>query len=150
MCPAFLLVASAILPVAGRADEKPPANSKTIIEIVAGLEKQEYAPIIEVSFDDGVWEVEAYKGDAAFELTVDPSTGEIVNEHRDEGDRKPPADSLSLSEILSAVEKAGFAELNDVSFEGKSWEAEATRDSKKRELRIDGKTGKVIADRADD
>jgi uncharacterized membrane protein YkoI len=105
---------------------------------------------VEISFDDGVWEVEAYKQDTAFEISLDPTSGEVVSEHRDEGDPKPPADAMPLAKIVQALEKAGYSDLNDISFERKSWEVEATRDNQKRELRIDARDGRVISDRVDD
>jgi hypothetical protein len=135
--------------VASRADEKPPVDVKRLLDIVNGLEEMGYTPIVEVSFDDGVWEVEAYKGQAAFELLVNPKTGEVVSEHPDDGDPKPPADALLLSKIIEGLEKAGYSDLNDLSFERQSWEAEATHENERRELRVDPISGKVISDRRD-
>lgn len=97
-----------------------------------------------------MWEVEAYKGETAIELSVNPKTGEVVSEHPDDGDTKPPADALPLSTIIERLEKAGYSDVSDLSFEHQSWEVEATRESKKRELRVDPKSGEVISDRADD
>jgi uncharacterized membrane protein YkoI len=130
--------------------EQPPEGSKTLQEIISGAERSGYGPITEVSFDDGVWEVEAYKGDTAFEVTLDATSGEVVSEHRDDGDTRPPAGSMSLSKIVDALTDAGYQNLNDLSFERKSWEVEATRGNQKRELRVDAKNGKVISDRVDD
>lgn len=139
----------AAIPLAS-ADEKPPADGKKLTEVLASLNDKGYAPIVEISFDDGVWEAEAYKDDTAFEVALDPSTGEVVSEHRDNGDPKPPADSMPLVKMIAALEKAGYENVNDISFEGKSWEVEATRDNQKRELRVDAKDGRVISDRVDD
>lgn len=132
------------------ADERPPGDAKQLVDVAAGLEKSGYGPIVEISFDDSMWEVEAYRGNKAFELNVDPKTGKVASEHPDDGDAKPPADALALSEIIGAVKEAGFANVADISFEGRSWEIEATRDNKKRELHVDPSSGKVISDRADD
>jgi hypothetical protein len=145
----LLLSMLAVVPLA-TADERPPQDGKSLVDVVTTLEEKGYGPIVEISFDDGVWEAEAYKDDTALELTVDPSTGEVVSEHRDDGDPKPPADAMLLSGIVGAVEKAGFADLNDISYEGRSWELEATRDNQKRELRVDPQNGSVISDRVDD
>ena len=141
--------ALAAIPFA-RADEQPPADGKSLLEVIDSVESNGYRPIVEISFDDGVWEVEAYKDDTAFEIAVDPSTGEIVSTHRDDGDTKPPTGSMTLSKIVRSLEKAGYENLNDISFERKSWEVEATRDNQKRELRVDAKDGRVISDRVDD
>lgn len=150
-CIGFWLAVSAVvaISVASRADERLPTDAKQLLEIVTGLEKQGYAPIVEISFDDGVWEVEAYNKENAFELLVDLKSGKVVSEHPDHGGPKPPADALPLSKIIEGLEKAGYSHVNDLSFERKSWEAEATRENEKRELRVDPKSGKVISDRAD-
>lgn len=125
-------------------------RSKTMLEVVKSLEEADYAPITEISFDDGVWEVEAYKADIPYELSVDPQTGEVLSEHRDNADTKPPAKALLLSKIIEGVEKAGYTHLHDISFEHRTWEAEVRRDGMKRELRLDPLSGEVVEDRVDD
>ncbi|HET7634919.1 MAG TPA: PepSY domain-containing protein [Burkholderiales bacterium] len=80
---------TAILPVVALssalafAGDKPPANSKPVSAIASSLEQQGYAPISEISFDDGRWEVEAYKNDQKRELRVDPQTGKILSDRPD-------------------------------------------------------------------
>jgi uncharacterized membrane protein YkoI len=145
----LLLGTLAALPIAN-ADERPPADGMPLLEILSTLEDKGYGPVTEISFDDGVWEAEAYKDDLAFEVSIDPATGEVVSEHRDDGDPRPPAKSVELVKIIQALEKAGYENLNDISFERKSWEVEATRDNQKRELRVDASNGRLISDRVDD
>ncbi len=53
------------------AGERPPADAKPLVEIIKELEARGYAPITEISMDDGVWEVEAYKQNEERELRVD-------------------------------------------------------------------------------
>jgi uncharacterized membrane protein YkoI len=106
--------------------------------------------IVDVSFDDGVLEVEAYKADVPYELALDPQSGEIISEHRDDAYPKPPAKALLLSTIIEGIEKAGYSNVHDISFEHRTWEAEVRRDGMKRELRIDPETGEVVSDRVDD
>jgi uncharacterized membrane protein YkoI len=139
----------AAMPLAS-ADERPPADGTPLFELLEILDEKGYGPVIEVSFDDGVWEVEVYKGDAALEVSVDPAKGEIISEHRDDGDPKPPTDAMPLAKVIAALERAGYTDLNDISFERRSWEVEATRDNQKIELRVDAKDGRVISDRVDD
>ncbi|MGE3637393.1 MAG: PepSY domain-containing protein [Pirellulales bacterium] len=146
----MLLAALAVTPLVAFADDRLPANSKSLLEIVTTLEKAGYGPIVDASFDDGNWEVEVYRKDTAFELLVNPSTGEVVSEHRDDAEAKPPAGAKLLSEIIKNLVDAGYADVNDVSFEGRTWEVEARRDDVKRELRVNPETAEVISDRADD
>ncbi len=61
----------------------PPSDAKPLSEIVSGLERQGYNPVVEIDFDDGRWEVEAYKDRTRYELRVDPRSGDILSERQD-------------------------------------------------------------------
>lgn len=144
------LAAIALAPAVAASSDAQPDGALSIVKIVRTLEKSDYGPIVDVSFDDGVWEVESYKGDASLELTVDPETGKVLSEHRDDADARPPKDSLKLSELLRKLEKAGHTDVEDVSFERRYWEVETHRDGEQHELHVDPKTAEVISDRLDD
>jgi uncharacterized membrane protein YkoI len=146
---ALALIVLAVTPLSGQAEPRPAGTAKTLLEIVTALEKT-YDPIVEVSFDDGAWEVEAFKGDVAYELAVDPVSGAVVSEFRDFGEVKPPAGSQRLSKIISQLTQSGYSEINEISFERINWEVEAVRDNQKRELHIDPKSGAIASDRVDD
>jgi hypothetical protein len=146
----LFVAALAANPLVGQADDTPPAGSLTLFDVAKQLEQSEYDPIVDASFDDGNWEVEVYKDGVAFELLVDPSTGAVLSEHRDDAEAMPPTGSKPLSAIVSILLDGGYTDVNDVSFEGRSWEVEARRDGVKRELRVNPETGEVISDRADD
>jgi len=47
-------------------------------EIIAKLKSLDYTDIGEIEADDGYWSVEARKGDATYEISVDPHTGVIT------------------------------------------------------------------------
>lgn len=128
----------------------PTAEDKPVVEIVQQLEKQGYGPFSEVDFDDGNWEVEVYKDDKAYELTVDGRSGEILSEHRDDDASRPPRDAQPLSKILQALAKADYTRIHDVTFERRYWEVEAFRQGDKYELHVDPTTGEIISQRRDD
>lgn len=130
--------------------DHPAAGDRPIVEIVEQLEQQGYGPFSELDFDDGRWEVEVYKNDAAYELLIDGRSGEILSEHRDDPEPRPPHDAQPLSQILHSLLKAGYADIHDVSLERRYWEIEAFRQGSKRELHVHPVTGEVIADRLDD
>jgi hypothetical protein len=146
----LFITAIAASPLLALADQRPPTDAKPLAEIVAHMEKAGYSPIVEVSYDDGYWEVEAIKDGQPIEAMVDPKSGDIVSEHRDEAEKAPPADSLALSDVIAALAKADYADIDEVSFEGTSWEVEAWHNGVKRELRVDPLTAEVISDRSDD
>ena len=146
---ALLVVSVAASSAAALAQSKKPAG-KTLLEIVAKLEQDGYAPITGVSLDRGQWEIEAQKFRTPLELRVDPASGAIVSEHRDDGDPAPPAGAKKLSEIVRGLVAAGYTDIEEVSFEGRNWEVEATRNGTRRELRVDPTTGSVVSDRVDD
>lgn len=130
--------------------QAPAAGGKPIVEIIEQLEKQGYGPFSELDFDNGNWEVEVYKDDTAYELAIDGRSGEILSEHRDDAEPRPPRDAQPLSKILHGLLKAGYTDIRDVSFERRYWEIEAFREDGKRELHVQPTTGDVISDRRDD
>lgn len=146
----LLLAAVAVSPAAVRSDDVPSADAKSMLEIVQSLEEAGYGPLVDVSFDDGGWEVEAYKGGVSIELAVDPASGDILSEHRDDSEPRPPEGSLKLSEVLAALEKAGHRKFDEASFERRYWEVETHRGDVKYELHVNPKTAEVITERIDD
>lgn len=76
-----VLFASLLIPQAVFAD-KPPGDAKPLSEIILILESQGYGPVVDVEFDDGLWEVEAYRDNTRREVKVDPRSGDIVSNRR--------------------------------------------------------------------
>ena len=58
--------------------ESPPDGALPLSEIVSQLEQAGYDPIVEVEFEDGVWEVEAFKAGQFVEIELDPMSGVIL------------------------------------------------------------------------
>lgn len=83
-------------------------------------------------------------------MTVDPQTAEVLIEHRDDAERKPPQDAKPLSELLSALEEAGFNDVTEASCERRYWEVEASQGAERLELHVDPLTAKVVSQRVDD
>lgn len=54
-----------------------------LCQIVKGVERSGYDPIVEVEFEDEVWEVEAYRYGQLYELTVNPFSGNILSAELD-------------------------------------------------------------------
>ena len=146
---AVLVALVAVSSAAALAQSAKPTG-KTLLEIVAKLEQDGYDPITDVSLDRGQWEIEAHKFGTPLELRVDPASGAIVSEHQDDGDPVPPAGAKKLSEIVRGVVAAGYTGIEEISFEGRSWEVEAVRNGTRRELRVDPTTGSIVSDRVDD
>lgn len=57
---AILALAALLVGVGASAGERPPATAKPLLEIAAAVERAGFAPIVEASFEDGRWEIEAY------------------------------------------------------------------------------------------
>ena len=138
---------AAITVAPGDAPVKGPLPMTAVVE---RLEKDGYSPFTELSMDDGAWEVEVYKDDVPYELTVDPGSGEILSEHRDDSEPRPPQDAKPLSEVLQLLAKAGCEEVDDASFERRYWEFEVLRQDGEHEIHVDPTTGEVVSDRIDD
>lgn len=142
---------AALLPIGHVIGQTATSETKSIVEIVKGLEAEGYGPFSEVSMDHRNWEVEAYKDDVSYELTVDAVSGKVLSEHRDDPDTQPPANSLPLSKVLQKViDDTSYSDIDDVSFERRYWEIEVYKDSQQHELHVDPVTAKVVSDRLDD
>jgi hypothetical protein len=147
----FLLATAVIsAPVVAFTAVQLPGGGKTAAEVVALLEQQGYGPFHEISFDDGGWEVEVLKKGKWVELIVDAQSGKILLERPEELQQAAPADAQPLSKLLQDVGKAGYAPIDDASFNRGNWEIDAIRNGNKRELVVNCKTGEVISDRFDD
>ncbi len=147
----FAVAAVAGLPLAWvMADDRPPANAKPLVEIVEQLEREGYGPFVDISFDDGYWEVEVYEGDTQYELEVDPQTGKVRSKDRDDAEARPPRDAQPLSKLLRQLAKSGHTRIKEVSFERRYWEVESLLNDGKHEIHVHPVTGEIINDRLDD
>lgn len=81
---AFIAIAVSLSMSPAIASEKPPENSIPLSDVVKSLEAKGYSPITEISMDDGVWEVEAYKEGQERELKVNPANAEIISDRADD------------------------------------------------------------------
>lgn len=63
---------------------RPPREAQPLSQILRGLSKAGYADIHEVSFEHRYWEIEAFRKDGQHELHVQPSTGEVISDRRDD------------------------------------------------------------------
>lgn len=77
------LVAAPFAASMALAGDAPPADAKPLSEVIKSLEDEGYERIYDVSFDDNVWEVEAYRGDQKRDLEVDPQSGEVLSDRED-------------------------------------------------------------------
>lgn len=142
---------AALLPVSHVIGQTATSENKSIVEIVQGLESEGYGPFSEVSMDHRNWEVEVYKDNVSYELTVDAASGKVLAEHRDDPDTRPPQNAMPLSKVLQKiVDDTGYSDIDDVSFERRYWEVEVYRDGQQHELHVDPVTAKVVSDRLDD
>jgi len=138
------------LPLSTARAAQPPSDLKSMIEVVEQLEGQGYGPFIEVDFDRGNWEVEVYKADTQYELTVDGRTGKVLSEYRDDAEPRPPADAQPLSKLLHTLTQAGYTSFDDASFERRYWEIECYRADGEHEIHVNPTTAEVVSDRRDD
>ncbi|MEX1040521.1 MAG: PepSY domain-containing protein [Pirellulaceae bacterium] len=148
---AAALAVGGIHSAVGVSGQEPGNQALSLLEVVERLEAAGYAPLTEISMDDGAWEVETRKEGESVELTVDLVSGKVLAEHRDDPETVPPADAMRLSKLLRIVLKDGtYKNLDEVSFERRYWEIEVYKDRQKRELYVDPMTANIVSDRVDD
>ena len=56
-----------------------PTRLLHLCQIVTGVERKGYEPIVEIEYEDDVWEVEAYRYGQLYELEVNPFSGTILS-----------------------------------------------------------------------
>lgn len=67
------------------ANDKPPQNAKPLSEIIKMLEMKGYSYITDVDFDDDDgWEIDGYRNGEKMEVRVNPISGKITYEKRDD------------------------------------------------------------------
>lgn len=66
------------------ADERPPVDAMDLSQVVKAIEEQGYSPITEISIDNGIWEVEAFKDGLERDLMVNPRNGDIISDRLDD------------------------------------------------------------------
>ncbi|MCA0901137.1 PepSY domain-containing protein [Microbulbifer agarilyticus] len=64
-------------------DKKPPPGAMALSMVLTKLEQQGYTPVVEVTLEQGRWEIEAYKEGKKWDLEVDPNSGEILEMKED-------------------------------------------------------------------
>jgi hypothetical protein len=75
---AVLLALPAIVQAGWFGDDQPPANGQPLSALVKLVEEAGYKTILEIEFEDGVYEVEALDAKGKeIELKVDPVSGKI-------------------------------------------------------------------------
>lgn len=62
---------------------------------------------------------------------------------------RPPADAKPLSQIIKALEDAGFVPIVEVDFKRGFWHVEAFQNGQKRELEVQPVTGEIVSNRRD-
>ena len=77
-----VLLSASVLAAGLASADRPPENAKPLSAVAKAIEAKGYV-LSEVSMDDGVWEVEAYKGKQERELKVHAETLEILSDRED-------------------------------------------------------------------
>jgi hypothetical protein len=112
-------------------------------EVLAAAEQRGVTDISDVSFDDGVWEIEGYRDGKAVEVHLHPHFLSVLAEHPEEPQSRPYR-SLRASEIAKKLEEAGYGQISELEWEQTHWVAEVMTPRGEQELPIAADTGKVI------
>lgn len=81
---ALVVAAMAVASNTAWAASRPPSGALPLSSIVLKLEQAGFAPVVEVEFDDGVWEIEAYADAGKRRLEVDPMSGQVTSDRPDD------------------------------------------------------------------
>ena len=80
----LMVVASALTSATAWASSRPPAGALPLSSVLLKVEQAGFSPVVEVEFDEDLWEIEAYKDNRKRKLKVDPLNGQITSDRPDE------------------------------------------------------------------
>jgi hypothetical protein len=143
-----LLLNSLLVAALFGGDDIPQRTDKSLSAVLNSVAKAGYESITEVSYDDGQWEVEALKNNEPVGLRIDPQSGKVLREHRDEPHPRLPAKLQALPALVGRLEKDGYHPIKKAEFHVTGWEIEALHDGSWRELILDTQ-GKIVDDQPD-
>jgi uncharacterized membrane protein YkoI len=114
-------------------------------DVTARLQAAGYSESRDVEFDGGLWEAEVRAADGRWhDVAIDAATGDVLD-----GNSSRPV--LTAAQVTAALAAAGYADVRDLDLDDAVWEADAVAaDGRRVELRLNGHTGKVIAEEQDD
>ena len=141
---------AAFFQVVAIAGDRPPEGVAPLSKVLETVQGQGLSPIVEASFDDGVWEIEGFRSGRPVEAHVDPKSLAIVMERSDSPKERPSKDSLTAAKIVQMLEQKQYGPVEEIDWDHGTWEVEAVRNCVERELRIAPATGQVTSDSADD
>jgi len=128
----------------------PELPSRGMGEVVAALEAAGHTGIVEVEFEEGVWEVSRLQDGELLEFRVDPATLEILaapeeeameategGEEEEETPEPPPDGAPAPSAVVAALAAAGYPDVIEMELEDGLWEVEVVQDGERVELTLD-------------
>ena len=80
----LMVAASALASTTAWASSRPPSGALPLSSLLLKLEQAGFSPVVEVEFDDGLWEIQAYKDNRKRRLKVDPMNGQITSDRPDD------------------------------------------------------------------
>ncbi|MGW0499911.1 PepSY domain-containing protein [Streptomyces sp. NPDC003007] len=148
-------------------DDARAASSKvTASEAIDSALKHTAGTAVSAELDDEddsdkvVWQIDVLSGDSTWHsVSVDPADGRVLGAHADDEDDTAQVraalkgSSVTAEEAAKAAAGKGVVTSVDLDEDGKgkSWEAETHKSGgAEQDWKVDLKTGKVTADRADD
>lgn len=81
---ALMIGSSGLSSATARASSRPSTGALPLSTVVLKLEQAGFSPVVEVEFDDGLWEIEAFKDNRKRRLKVDPTNGQITSDRLDD------------------------------------------------------------------
>ena len=63
---------------------------------------------------------------------------------------KPPPDVMVMSEIALSLEKQGYILIAEIEFDDGMWKVDAYKDGQRRDLKVDPRSGQIVADKPKD
>ncbi|GGH38358.1 Peptidase propeptide and YPEB domain-containing protein [Cribrihabitans marinus] len=127
----------------------PGANLGTSIEDISAALSEDGYELTKYEREGNRIEVYAVKGDARYELYVDPTSGEVTRLETKARRGPSPLPGFSDDQIRASLQALGY-EVTGFERERGKIEVYATKDGRRWELKIDPRTGGILKSEAED
>lgn len=62
----------------------PSSSAQPLSRIVQNLESVGFNPIVDIDYENGRWQIEAYRHGVKYDIRVDPNSGHVLSEQMDD------------------------------------------------------------------
>ena len=127
-------------------DQIPPAEAKKIYQVIEHLQDRGVKQLLSIQFDDWIWKASALDGNKKTSFYMSPVSLVVFRKKQEyELDPTPPVGGKSIREILKVVEKSGYRNIRQITFENLVWKVKTySKNSNEKKFIIEPMSGAIL------